>query len=108
MNNENLFEIEEKFQPFLLNNDYTFIGPVDTLYLTEFYKYVNKIAPKIAISRLIHHSLSNKSAIKKAISILPQNIELKIYVVISNGKRDLIHTSIEDYCRRNNLNFLKK
>ena len=103
--NEDIFELEEKFQPFLLKNDYTFIGPTDTNLMPDFMKVANKIAPTIVISRLIHHALSNKNAIKNAILTLPLNTELRIYVVVSNGHRNLIHSTIEEYCKRNNIEF---
>lgn len=103
--NEDIFELEEKFQPFLLKNDYTFIGPTDTNLMTSFMQVANTIAPTIAVSRLIHHALSNKNAIKQAIQTLPLNTELRIYVVISNGNHNLIHSDIAEYCRRNNIDF---
>ncbi|OXG03654.1 hypothetical protein BC749_11113 [Flavobacterium araucananum] len=103
--NEDVFALEEKFQPFLLKNNYTFVGPSDANLMPNFMEVVNKIAPTIAISRLIHHALSNKNAIKNAILTLPLNTELRIYVVVSNETRNLIHSTIEEYCRRNNIDF---
>lgn len=103
--NEDIFELEEKFQPYLMKNDYTFIGPTDANLMSNFMEVANKIAPTIAISRLIHHALSNKNAIKQAIKTLPLNTKLRIYVVVSNGNRNLIHSNIEEYCRRNNIDF---
>lgn len=100
-----LFEIEERFQPFLLNKDYTFVGPVNPQILTKFYEIVNKLAPTIAISRLIHHALINKNSVKQALSFFPEDTELKIYVVVSNGSRNIVFTSIQEYCEKNKIEF---
>lgn len=103
--NEEIFELEDRFQPFLLRNDYTFVGPADANLMPNFMKVVNRIAPVIAFSRLIHHALSNRNAVRKTLLTLPQHTELRIYVVITNGSNTLIHASIEEYCRRNNIDF---
>jgi hypothetical protein len=103
--NDQIFELEEKFQPFLLKNDYTFIGPIDIDLLQQFIMTTNRIAPKIAILCKVHQALSNKNSIRKAILTLPLNTELRVYVIISNGYRDLFHTTIEEYCKKNNIDF---
>ncbi|MVO11045.1 hypothetical protein GOQ30_17875 [Flavobacterium sp. TP390] len=103
---EKLFELESQFQPFLLRNDYTFIGPTDPLILNNFYKLVNKIAPRIAVLRSIHHALSNRDAVNQSLLYLSAETELKIYVVISNGIRgEVVHTTISEYCAKNNIIF---
>lgn len=103
---EQLFELENQFQPFLLGNDYTFIGPIDSIVLSKFYEIVNKFAPRKGILRSIHHALIDKNAVKKALLLLSKETELRIYVVISNGHRSkLFHTSIIEYCQKNNIIF---
>ena len=103
---EKLYDLESQFQPFLLRNDYTFIGPTDPLILNNFYKLVNKLAPRIGILRSIHHALSNRVAVKQSLLYLSEETELKIYVVISNGHRGkVVHTTISEYCVENNINF---
>ncbi|WP_409416703.1 hypothetical protein [Flavobacterium sp. PS2] len=104
--NEEVFKLEKKFQPFLLGNDYTFVGPEDqNLLIQPFASNANLIAPVVAISRTVHHTLSNKEATLQACRLLPAGTELRIYVVISNGHTILMHASIEEYCRRNKIDF---
>lgn len=104
--NEELFEFEEKFQPFLLKNDYTFVGPIDENLMDVFTKAANRIAPGISLLRSIHHALSNRNATRNALLLLPQDAQLRIFVVVSNGKRNIfIHSTLEEYCIRNNINF---
>jgi hypothetical protein len=103
---EQLFELDNQFQQFLLKNDYTFIGPTNPQILEKFYRVVNKLAPTIANLRSIHHALSNRNAVKQALSFYSEDIDLKIYVVISNGQRSaLVHTTISEYCKSNNIIF---
>ena len=104
--NEELFKLEERFQPFLLRNDYTFVGPIDENLMKIFNKAANRIAPRVALLRSVHHVLSNRNATKNALLLLPQDTQLRIFVVLSNGKRNLfLHSTLEEYCRRNNINF---
>ncbi|UPZ13944.1 hypothetical protein [Flavobacterium humidisoli] len=104
--NEKVFELEQRFQPFLLGNDYTFVGPEDqNLLIQPFASNANLIAPVVALSRTIHHALSNKEATLKACQLLPAGTELRVYVVVSNGHTTLMHASIDEYCRRNKIDF---
>ena len=103
--NEDVFELEVRFQPYLLKNDYTFVGPLDQNLFQPFMKNANLIAPVVAFSRSIHHALSNKQATLQACRLLPQGTPLKVYVVVSNGHDMLMHADIEEYCRRNKIDF---
>lgn len=104
--NEEVFELEHRFQPFLLGNDYTFVGPEDkNLLMQTFVSNANLIAPIVTFSRTIHHALSNKEATLKACHMLPAETQLRVYVVVSNGHTTLMHASIEEYCRRNKIDF---
>ncbi|MCB0743156.1 MAG: hypothetical protein KDC67_04570 [Ignavibacteriae bacterium] len=102
---DELLELEERFQPFLLNDDYTFIGPTDINLLNEFTRTANRLAPVVAISRSVHHALSHTPSTRTAIGILPPGTELRIYVVIRTNDPILFHATIEEYCDRNNINF---
>lgn len=102
---ENLVELENKFQPFLQNNDYTFIGPLDVNLLNDFTQAANRLAPVVAFSRSVHHALSHKPSVREALGVLPIDIELRIYVVIRRNEPFLFHTTIEDYCDTNNMDF---
>lgn len=103
--NEEVFELEQRFQPFLLRNDYTFVGPIDQNLFEPFMKNANLIAPVVAFSRSIHHALSNKQATLQACRLLPKNTALRVYVIISNDYDMLVHADIEEYCRRNKVDF---
>ena len=103
--NEKVFELEERFKPYLLNKDYTFVGPVDQRLLEPFIKNANLIAPVVAISRDLRHALGNKQAIRKACSLLPIGTELRVYIVVENKYNILAHEDIEHYCKRNKIDF---
>jgi len=103
---QQLIEREERFQPYLLNNDYTFIGPSNPDLLTRFIDRANNLAPVVAISRSIHHALSHKQATRQALGVLPSDTELRIYVVSRTaGEGFLVQGTIEDYCDRHNITF---
>lgn len=103
--NEEVFELEERFQPYLLNNDYTFVGPVDQHLLEPFVENANMIAPVVAISRELRHALGNKDATLRACRLLPAGTPLRVYIVIENDYDILAHSDIEEYCRRNKIDF---
>ncbi|CAA9203746.1 hypothetical protein FLA105534_04928 [Flavobacterium bizetiae] len=103
--NEEVFELEKRFQPYLLKNDYTFVGPKDQSLLEPFIKNVNMIAPVVAFSRELRHALDNKQAIRKACNLLPQGTKLRVYVIIDNKHGILAHGEIEEYCRQNKIDF---
>jgi len=97
---------EQNFQPYLLPNHYTFIGPVNQNLFEDFFRRANLIAPVVAFSRSIHHVLSNKDAVRAALPFLPANSPLRVYVVIPTENSDaLFHSSIEDYCEKFNVNY---
>ncbi|WP_405266291.1 hypothetical protein [Cellulophaga sp. Ld12] len=101
---EDLIELEERFQPFLQSNDYTFIGPMDMALMENFMRQVNLSAPVIGLGRTIHDALSHKPSVHSTLLTLPLNTALRIYVVINEGN-NLIHATIEDYCERFGLDF---
>jgi len=102
---EELIELEGRFQPFLQNNDYTFIGPLDTNLMEGFMRTANMLAPVVGISRSIHDALSHQQSVRTALGSLPANSELRIYVVVNRASDFLIHATIEEYCERNNIDF---
>jgi len=103
--NDQLTIIENKFQQHLRDGDYTFIGPSDSTQFQQFFQAVNLRAPVIAISRTIHHALTNKEAVKYVNSTYFNDQELRIYVVIGSIPYALAHATIEEYCKRNNIIF---
>lgn len=102
---EELITEEKKFQPYLLNKDYTFIGPTDQSLFESFIKNANKFAPTVSILRSIHHVLSHKESVRKAINFLPPGTLLRIFVVTPTSGNILLHSDIENYCRKNNINY---
>ena len=103
---EELITLEDRFQPFLQNNDYTFIGPVDAELMDGFMKNVNMLAPVVSSSRTIHHALSHQQSVRSSLPSLPANTPLRIYVVIRENDVFLIHATIEDYCERFGIDFV--
>jgi len=100
-----LLQLEERFQPFLQNDDYTFIGPSDINLLNEFTQAANRLAPVVAFSRSVHHALSHSPSTRAALGVLPQGTEMRIYVVIRRNDPVWFHATIEDYCETNNIEF---
>lgn len=102
---DELIEIQKRFQPYLLNQDYTFIGPDNGNLLEPFMQRANEIAPVVGLIRETKHILGNQEATLKALSIFPDDTKLRVYIV--NGKSDayLLHSTIEDYCADNNIEF---
>ena len=102
---EELIPLEDSFQPYLLNGDYTFIGPSDTALLEPFMKQANAFAPVVAITRKLRHFLGNKNATRRALEVLPAGTPLRIYVITQTSGDNLFHNTIEGYCDRNHINF---
>ena len=101
-------ELEERFQPYLLNNDYTFIGPVDSKFSAAFMKRANDLAPVVSFSRSLHDVLSDKDAARGALAILPPGTPLRIFVVSHTSPpydNMLLHDTIEGYVQKNNIDF---
>ncbi len=102
---EELIELEERFQPHLLNNDYTFIGPANMDLFEGFTRNVNLLAPVVAPARTIHHALSHRQSVRRALLNLPPGTDLRIYVVIRENDTILFHATIGDYCERFGIDF---
>lgn len=102
---EELEELEERFQPFLRENDYTFIGPVDMNLMENFIRTANMLVPVVGINRSVHHALSHRDATRAALNNLPQGSELRIFVVLNEAEDFLFHATIEEYCDRFNIDF---
>lgn len=103
---QELIELQERFEPFLRKQDYTYIGPVDQSFSEGFMKNVNSFAPVKGFSRKFSHFLGDKNAIQKAIAFLPPNTQLRIFVI--NGDYEdsiLFHDTIEHYCESYNIDF---
>lgn len=105
MNLEQLIEEQAKFEPYLKDTDYTFIGPVNQNLFEPFMKNANLIAPMKGFPRKIKDFLSNKDAILKAIALLPPQTELRIYVITDRSNDILFHSTIEEYCKRQNIKY---
>jgi hypothetical protein len=105
---QELIELEERFKPYLLNNDYTFIGPADQNLFEPFMRRANNLAPVVSILRSIHHFLSDKEATRQALSSLPAGTPLRIFVVTHTPQpydNMLLHDTIEGYVQKNNIDF---
>lgn len=105
MNLEQLIEEQAKFEPYLNDTDYTFIGPINQNLFESYMKNTNLIAPMKGFPRKIKDFLSNKDAILKAIALLPPQTELRIYVIIDKSNDILFHSTIEEYCERQNIKY---
>ncbi|SIS68781.1 hypothetical protein SAMN05421789_104217 [Kaistella chaponensis] len=105
MNIENLIEEQSKFEPYLKDTDYTFIGPVDQNLFEPFMKNANLIAPIKGYSRKIKDFMSDKSAVSTALALLPIGTELRIYVIIDKSEDILFHSTIEEYCERMKITY---
>lgn len=101
---QKLIELERKFQPFLLGNDYTFIGPIDATQFEAFVQAANNLAPAVGFSRSIHHVLSNKQATWTALQSF-LNSPLQVFVISATSPSILVHATIEDYCLTHNITF---
>ncbi|MBS1565312.1 MAG: hypothetical protein JST39_13040, partial [Bacteroidetes bacterium] len=102
---QELIELEEQFQPHLLPGAYTFIGPSNPELFQPFMARANDLAPVVAMIREIRHFMGNKQATRAALTTLPQCTTLRIYVIPNAHGQMLIHTTIEQYCNDNNINF---
>lgn len=100
---DEIFHLEQKFQPYLLNNDYTFVGPTDKDLLDNFIQIANQINASKKIFYTTNCTLSNAEIIRKAIQMLPNNAPVQVYVIINT--KILLHATIEKYCKRNNIEF---
>ncbi|WP_123962581.1 hypothetical protein [Chryseobacterium sp. 5_R23647] len=105
MSLENLIEEQSKFDSYLKNSDYTFIGPVNQNLFEPFFKNVNMIAPMRGFPRKIKDFMSNRDAVLKVLSQLPNEEELRIYVIIDRSDDILFHSTIEEYCERFNIQY---
>lgn len=98
MNND-VYKIEEDFQPYLQDGDYTFVGPVNQDLLGIFTFSVNLGLPN-AEPGTLHKTLSNREAVKNALTGLPAGTALRVYVVLGSVPNGLFHSTIEEYSRR--------
>jgi len=105
---QQLIKLEDRFQPYLLNHDYTFIGPADQNLMNVFMKRANDIAPVVSFSRSIHDALSSKDATRRAAASLPIGTPLRLFVIqrTSGAYEDmLLHDTLEGYIQKNNIDF---
>jgi hypothetical protein len=79
--------------------------PVDQELFKSFFQTANNFAPVVSILRSIHHVLSHKESVRKAIALLPDGPPLGIFVVTPVKGDVLLHSDIEGYCSRNNINY---
>lgn len=105
---QELIALEEKFSPYLIKQDYTFIGPnINDPLFDPFIKEVNLKAPVKGWSRSIHDTLSHRESVRATLNQLPAGTALRLYIIpspeLSEGM--LMHSTIEEYCKRNNIDF---
>lgn len=94
---------EQNFQRYLLANHYSFIGPDNPNLFESFIQHSNLIAPNFGLGGTIHNVLSHKNTTITALEILPQNTQLRVYIIIPNSSQILFHSSIPEYCNQNNI-----
>lgn len=100
-----LIQIQDRFQPLLRDQDYSFIGPEDQGLLEAFMRRANELAPVVDISRELRHFLDNKETAIQALDVLPADTKLRIYVVSGRVDEMLFHHTIENYCKEHNIDF---
>lgn len=100
-----LIQLQDRFQPFLRNRDYTFIGPEDQSLLEPFMRRANDLAPIVSFNRELRHFLNNRAAAIQALEVLPANTPLRIYVVDGTTEDFLFHDTLENYCANHNIEF---
>lgn len=99
--------LETKFQPYLRPGDFTFIGPLNPEMMSDYINKVNLFAPTNFFSTSYKEALLDKPSIAKAVSLLPIGTELRIFIINGEGnKRNIfIHSTIEEYCKKYNIDF---
>ena len=102
---EKLIQLQDRFQPFLKDRDYSFIGPVDQSLLEPFMRRANDLAPIVSINREVRHFLSHRAATLQALDIFPTKTQLRIYIVDGRSDDILLHDTIENYCTKHNIEF---
>jgi hypothetical protein len=102
---QQLIESEEKFQPYLKNNDFTFIGPEDQNLFEPFMKAANNLAPVVSISRRFRDFLGNPEATRRALGVLAPGAKLRIYVIDGSTESALLYDTIPGYCNTNRISF---
>lgn len=100
---DDIFTLEQKFQPYLLNNDYTFVGPVDEDLFDNFIQNANQINASKEIFYTTNCTLSNTEVTRKALQMLPNDAPIRVYVIVNT--KILLHATIEKYCKRNSIEF---
>lgn len=100
-----LFKLQERLTPYLRNQDYTFIAPVETTQFEEYVKIANRIHAYKAFSVSIHQVLSDNEVNRIALDHLPANTELRLYVITYSGSEIIGHLTIEQYCSKYKIDF---
>ena len=106
MSLKEVIELQAKLEPYLLPDDYSFIGPENQNLLNQFTNRVNDFAPIVSFNREFRDFLGNKQAVSAALPYLPHGTKLRIYVINGEGDNILLHDTVESYCKRNNINLL--
>jgi hypothetical protein len=102
---QKLLDVQERLEPHLLPGYYSFIGPVNQNNFEHFIHVANNVAPVVAFSRSIHHVLSNKEAVQRALRIFSANEPLRLYVIQNSQEDILLHDTVKGYCEKNNIDF---
>lgn len=98
-----LIQLQDKLEQYLLPNYYSFIGPENQNLLSNFANRVNDMAPVVSFNRRPIDFLGNKNAVLLALPYLPVGTMLRIYVANSAHDNFLFHSTIEEYCNNNNI-----
>jgi hypothetical protein len=94
-----IFKAEAALQPYLNEGCYSFIGPENEDLLGNFISFINNVVSDYDV-KAIYYKLLNKNAIKEALSLLPKNEKLTIYVVEGSAPYGAVYSKANDYCKK--------
>lgn len=95
-----LEEIERRFQPFLQEDCYTFIGPVEDMEGFLKHVHLNSDYPDI------RGGLEDKDFVRECLGVFPVGTGMDIYVVYDHGDDSFFfYERLEQYIRLKNVEF---
>ncbi len=102
---EQQLALNERLQPFLQQDQYSFVAPIDANLFNRFCRAANDIAPGNLFDMDVHRVLSNRNATRQALNIFLPETPIRIYVVTPdpNLHNFIQEQNIEDYCAQHNI-----
>ena len=102
MNNlQELIELENRLQPHVREPYYTVIAPANDDDFEQFLLLANNTFEEVGL----HNVLSNREGTRRIMENLYRNVDIRIFVIHRNNEAMLLHSTIEEYCRRNKIDF---